>query len=465
MAALVCDICGGKLVVGAGGIAVCEICGMEHSPDRMKEKIQGIQGVVRIDNTHMIDNWMKMGFSAAQAGNNEEAYKYFTKVIEVDPSNWRALFEKGKAGAWQSTLANLRISELYQGIEMAAKIIEGLDLSEEELIHVVNEFAEALFDINTAITDLMDLNLLNLDEKYYDIHGDQIWDTHQRYITDVICVEQSLALIADFTDDLSKSHMLEYKKRICKDIRNACDSIQCWTDFSQESLKYIGLEPAQKQQYLNKYWKLVEEIREVEPSFGTELYSYPDPFSPGYYTFEEKYAYWKKKEDELLEQKRIAAAKKRFDDYWAEHADEKAQYEERIRAIDTEIKSLHETTTQYDAKISDIISDIMAEGSTPLSTQRQLAEKKRQQADLINQKAELSIFSRRRKKDLQEQIDMLQSQISTLEKSIEQQNEFMQNDIAKRTAPIEAERKPYLDKIAVLENEKCNIQTELTKER
>ncbi len=44
MAALVCDICGGKLVMGSGGIAVCDSCGMEHSPDRMKEKSSGNQG-------------------------------------------------------------------------------------------------------------------------------------------------------------------------------------------------------------------------------------------------------------------------------------------------------------------------------------------------------------------------------------------------------------------------------------
>lgn len=73
MAALICDICGGKLVMGSGGIAVCDSCGMEHSPDRMKEKIQEVKGVVRVDNTHMVDNWMKMGTSAAQAGNNKEA--------------------------------------------------------------------------------------------------------------------------------------------------------------------------------------------------------------------------------------------------------------------------------------------------------------------------------------------------------------------------------------------------------
>lgn len=195
MAALVCDICGGNLVMGSGGIAVCDSCGMEHSPDRMKEKIQEVKGVVRVDNTHMVDNWMKMGHAAAQAGNNKEAYEYFTKVIEVDPFNWRAIFEKGKAGAWQSTLANLRISELYQGIKMALEIIESLALPEEELISINNEFAVTLFNINNAITDLLDQNLADLDDKYFDARWDQMWNTRQRYITNVAQLEDAPGLI------------------------------------------------------------------------------------------------------------------------------------------------------------------------------------------------------------------------------------------------------------------------------
>lgn len=461
MAALVCDICGGKLVMGPGGIAVCDSCGMEHSPDRMNEKIQEVKGVVRIDNTHMIDNWMKMGASAAQAGNNKEAYEYFTKVIEVDPSNWRAIFEKGKAGAWQSTLANLRISELYQGIKMALEIIEGLALPEEELISIKNEFAVALFNINNAITDLMDENLTNLDDKYFDIHWDQMWNTRQRYITNVAQLEDALTLIADFTDDLSKSNAIEFKKRMCSDLRNACSSIQYWTSYSQDNLGYLGFKPTEKQQYLDKYWQLVDEIREVEPSFGTEKWSYPDPFGPGLHMSDEIFNYWEKKDAERQEQKRKVAAKKRFDDYWAEHANEKAQYEERIRAIDTEIKGLHETVAQYDAKIS----DVRKEENVPLPAESQLAEMKRQQADLVNQKGKLGLFSGKQKKELQGQIDTLQSQISTFEESVKQQKKSMQNDIAARVAPIEAERQPYLDKISVLENEKCNIKAELTKER
>ena len=187
----------------------------------------------------------------------------------------------------------------------------------------------------------------------------------------------------------------------------------------------------------------------------------PDPFDPGFHMSDEIFNYWKREDTERQEQKRKAAAQKRFDDYWAEHADKKVQYEERIRTIDTEIKDLHETVSQYDAKIS----NIKKAGNASLPAETQLAEMKRQQSDLVIRKGKLGLFSGKQKKELQGQIDMLQSQISTFEESVKQQKKYMQNDIAARVAPIETERQPYLDKISALENEKLIIKTELTKER
>lgn len=111
MAALVCDICGGKLIMGAGGIAVCDSCGMVHSADRMKEKVQEIKGTVRVDNSHMIANYLEMAQSAKDAGNNAEAESYCNKIIEIEPTNYKAWMLKGEAVAWQSSLQNSRVDE------------------------------------------------------------------------------------------------------------------------------------------------------------------------------------------------------------------------------------------------------------------------------------------------------------------------------------------------------------------
>lgn len=461
MAALVCDICGGKLVMGSGGVAVCDSCGMEYSTDRMKEKIQEVKGTVRVDNSHMVDNWIKMGNAAAAAGNNKEAYEYFTKVIEVDSENWRAIYEKGKAGAWQSTLANLRTSEIYQGITMALEIIGRLNMSESELIDIKNEFAVALFNINNAITDLMDQNLSNLDDKYFDSHWDQMWETRQRHLTNVSQLEDAVSLISDFKDDLSKSNIIEFKKRMCSDLRSACSSIQYWTDYSQSSLGYLGFNPNEKKPYLDKYWNLVYEIREVEPNFATDKWCYPDPFAPGLHMSDECYKYWAKIDQERQEKKAKEAKKKRFDEYWAEHADEKARYAQRISEIDTEIKGLKEQSSQYDVRISEIKKDL----SQRAPAETQLTEVKRQQDELAKQKSNLGFFAGKQKKQIQEQIDSLQCQVDEIEKTISRYKKSIQDDVNERIAAVDLERKPILTRISTLEREKSNINLELTKER
>lgn len=111
MAALICDICGGKLTMGTGGIATCESCGMEHTAARLKEKIQEIKGTVRVDNSHMITNYLSMAQTACDAGNHKEAEDYANKIIEIEPQSYLAWHIKAKAAGWQTTGRDNRFSE------------------------------------------------------------------------------------------------------------------------------------------------------------------------------------------------------------------------------------------------------------------------------------------------------------------------------------------------------------------
>ena len=149
MAALVCDLCGGKLIMGAGGVAVCDSCGMEHSADRMKEKVQEIKGTVVVDNTHLIDNYLEMANNAYDADNNAEAESYCNKIIEIDPTNYEAWFLKGKAAGWQSTLQNSRLAE---SISAFAKAIN--NVPEEEKDDLVEEAKEQVINLSLAMVNL-----------------------------------------------------------------------------------------------------------------------------------------------------------------------------------------------------------------------------------------------------------------------------------------------------------------------
>lgn len=111
MGALTCDICGGRLKIGKGKIAICENCGMEHSVERVREKIQEVKGTVHVDSAHLIENFLSMAQDAFSTENYAEAENYCNKVLENDSLHVEALFLKGKAVGWQSSLSNFRFNE------------------------------------------------------------------------------------------------------------------------------------------------------------------------------------------------------------------------------------------------------------------------------------------------------------------------------------------------------------------
>ena len=149
MAALVCDLCGGKLMMKAGGIAACDSCGMEHGADRIKEKVQEIRGVVKVDSSHMIENYLEMARNAKDSGNNTEAETYCNRIIEIDPSNHHAWMLKGEAAAWQSTLQDSRIGE---GVN---SFIRGINCApEDEKNNLIDYAKEQIKSLSSAMLSL-----------------------------------------------------------------------------------------------------------------------------------------------------------------------------------------------------------------------------------------------------------------------------------------------------------------------
>lgn len=96
MAALTCDICGGKLIMDASGeFAVCESCGMQHSKERVKTKAQEITGVVQIDHSNMFENYCTMANQYFETGELHKADEYCAKALEIDPKSCEMWLLKG----------------------------------------------------------------------------------------------------------------------------------------------------------------------------------------------------------------------------------------------------------------------------------------------------------------------------------------------------------------------------------
>ena len=60
MAALQCEICGGKLMARSGGLFECEYCGMQYDKTRIQEMVQEIKGTVKVEGTVQIAGTVKV---------------------------------------------------------------------------------------------------------------------------------------------------------------------------------------------------------------------------------------------------------------------------------------------------------------------------------------------------------------------------------------------------------------------
>ena len=84
MAALQCEICGGKLVGKPGGLFECEYCGMEYNTDWAKAKIQEIKGTVQVEGTVQVTGTVKVD----TADKVENLIRYVQEEIKNLPSLW-----------------------------------------------------------------------------------------------------------------------------------------------------------------------------------------------------------------------------------------------------------------------------------------------------------------------------------------------------------------------------------------
>ena len=143
MGAMVCDICGGKLVMNAGGIAVCDSCGMEYSKERVREKVQEIKGTVVVDNTPLIKNYFEMANVAFKSKNYLEAENYCNKIIEIDSKNYKAWILKSKLAVIKAELENNAIYESTSILKKAFEYVPANEknkiINEEDVLSIIEE--------------------------------------------------------------------------------------------------------------------------------------------------------------------------------------------------------------------------------------------------------------------------------------------------------------------------------------
>ena len=87
MKAMVCELCGSNQFIKQDGMFICQHCNTKYSPEDAKKLMVEVKGkvdvsgsTVKVDSTDSLENSRQLARRAKEAGNSENAEKYYSLV-------------------------------------------------------------------------------------------------------------------------------------------------------------------------------------------------------------------------------------------------------------------------------------------------------------------------------------------------------------------------------------------------
>lgn len=392
MKRLTCEMCGSTDLIKQDGVFVCQTCGCKYSIEEAKKMmVEGTVDVsgstVKVDNERKIENLRTLADRAKAEGDTETAAKYFEELLKEDPNNWEANFYTIYYAAH-----NIKIAQIGSAANRVSNIIDTVFGLIKETIATQEEQNAAKEEVAGAVLNFASYLIPNATNHL----GDSLESMHEALENwmvpiGLMCLHLGDSVIKYFED-------YEMAEKIYGVVCN---------------FKGMLSEVESGRQILNIANQRLEPMVEAR----------------------------EKKEREEKEAI-AAAAKKRTEEYWACHTEERQQ-------LETEKRDLLENRKYLNSQIEELRKKLDAIPSISMRD-----EKQKMMNELKGQLKSLGFFKGKEKKNLQSRIDELGHEMEQLTVSIENEKSSIHHKINEIT-----------DEIKKVDKRVGEIAIELTKER
>lgn len=392
MKRLTCEMCGSTDLIKQDGVFVCQTCGCKYSIEEAKKMmVEGIVDVsgstVKVDNERKIENLRTLADRAKAEGDTETAAKYFEELLKEDPNNWEANFYTIYYAAH-----NIKIAQIGSAANRVSNIIDTVFGLIKETLATQEEQNAAKEEVAGAVLNFASYLIPNATNHL----GDSLESMHEALENwmvpiGLMCLHLGDSVIKYFED-------YEMAEKIYGVVCN---------------FKGMLSEVESGRQILNIANQRLEPMVEAR----------------------------EKKEREEKEAI-AAAAKKRTEEYWACHTEERQQ-------LETEKRDLLENRKYLNSQIEELRKKLDAIPSISMRD-----EKQKMMNELKGQLKSLGFFKGKEKKNLQSRIDELGHEMEQLTVSIENEKSSIHHKINEIT-----------DEIKKVDKRVGEIAIELTKER
>jgi tetratricopeptide (TPR) repeat protein len=136
-----CPSCGGELKVPENkATIICMYCGASIL----------VRDAIGKNNGVSLTNLILLAEKAANANNEQEAYDYYTRILEIEPTNSKAWYGKGLAAAWLSNLTHFRFDEFLNCINNSLEYSadDGKEEIKSRVVLDIYEIGKACFNLS-----------------------------------------------------------------------------------------------------------------------------------------------------------------------------------------------------------------------------------------------------------------------------------------------------------------------------
>ena len=383
MKRLTCEMCGSTDLIKQDGVFVCQTCGCKYSiEEAQKMMVEGTVDVsgstVKVDNERKIENLRTLADRAKAEGDTETAAKYFEELLKEDPNNWEANFYTIYYAAH-----NIKIAQIGSAANRVSNIIDTVYSLIKENLHTPDEQKAAGREVAYAVANFSSYLIPNATNN-----------------------------LGTTTESIDKA-VDEWLVPICLMNIHVGDSL----------VKYFG------------DYEIAEKAYAVVANFtGMEITE----------TGRQVMDLAKNRLIPIREEKEAiaAATKRRTEEYWACHEEERKQLEAQMESLLENRKHLNSQVEALSKEMDNVPSIAVRD------------EKQKVMGDLKEQLKSLGFFKGKEKKSIQARIDELKHEMEQLTASIESEK-----------APLQQKISELMGEVRKLDEQVGTITIELTKER
>lgn len=146
MQKLVCDLCGGKLVMQESGVGTCRYCGIEYSISALRKKIE-VSGTVEITKGESEkERLLKNGQTYINFKKYREAQQVYEKITKEFPDDWRGWIGLGSVILYSREYSLTDIKNFEDNVKIALQLTENRTEIQNKVSDIYANYAKMIIN-------------------------------------------------------------------------------------------------------------------------------------------------------------------------------------------------------------------------------------------------------------------------------------------------------------------------------